>query len=540
MRAVNPVKKALWVLVACAMVAVPATVGAQGFEVQRFHPAGSLRTGYLTVFQGSTDLPKRWETSLYLQYGHDPLRMEVNGIDSEFITGQLVAHSLTSVAVQHWLRLSLELPLVFLQSAEYGHRLGLNNDSLEKAGLGDLRLIPAFNFYDGRRGDEPWERYTGVAVGLVIPVSLPTGDDDRFQGESVRAEPRLAFDFATVSGWGIGLNLGVMLREETDFRNLRLAHMFTFGAAARAPVVQDLFSLVLDVSGQMTPGSDELTSQETPVEALLAGVFEINDFVFSAGGGFGISDGYGTPAGRALVSFGYSPVVPEPEPEVDTDGDGYVDSLDNCPYEPEDYDGFEDHDGCPDLDHDGDGVYAPWDKCPDQPEDIDGFYDTDGCPDYDNDEDGIDDVDDGCPNEPETVNEYQDEDGCPDVVPIVVTTTHIEIGDKIFFDFDSDRIQSRSFDLLDAIAGTMLTHQELMLVQVDGHTDTQGDDDYNMDLSQRRAEAVMTALVERGVASERLRPVGYGETRPVMEGETEEAHEANRRVEFLIVERKEE
>ena len=539
MRAVNPMKKVLWLVVACAMVALPATVSAQGFEVQRFHPAGSLRTGYLTVFQGSTDLPKRWETSLYLQYGHDPLRMEVNGIDSEFITGQFVAHSLTSVAIQHWLRLSLELPVVLLQSAEWGHRLGLNNDSLEKAGLGDIRVIPAFSFYDGRRGEEPWETYTGVAVGLVIPVSLPTGDPDRFQGESVRAEPRLAFDFATVSGWGVGLNLGVMLREETDFRNLRLAHMFTFGAAARAPVVPDLFSLVLDVSGQMTPGSDQLTSQETPVEALLAAVFEINDFIVSAGGGFGISDGYGTPSGRALLSFGYSPVVPEPEPEPDTDGDGYVDSLDGCPYEPEDFDGFEDHDGCPDLDHDGDGILSPWDKCPDEPEDFDLWFDTDGCPETDNDEDGILDPDDSCPNEPETFNEYQDEDGCPDVVPIVVTTTHIEIGDKIFFDFDSEKIQPRSDLLLDAIAETITAHPELTAIQIEGHTDTQGPESYNLRLSERRARAVLEALVERGVDVQRLRSVGYGESRLVMEGETDEAHEANRRVEFLILERAE-
>ena len=539
MRARNPIQSALWMLVAATVVALPANVVAQGFEIQRFHPAGSLRTGYLTVFQGSTDLPKRWETSLFLQYAHDPLRMEVNGIDDEFITGQLVAHSLTSVAIQHWLRLSLEIPVVLYQSAENGHRLGLETSSLESAGFGDLRLIPAFSFYDGRRGEEPWETNTGVAVGLVIPVSLPTGNADRFQGESFRAEPRLAFDFATATGWGLGLNLGAEIREEQDFRNLRVAHMFTFGLAARAPIVADLFSAVVEVTGRMTPGSDQLTSQETPLEALLAAVFEVNDFVITGGGGFGITDGWGNPSFRVLLGAGYSPVVPPPEPEPDTDGDGYIDSLDVCPYDPEDFDGFEDHDGCPDFDHDRDGILEPTDQCPNEAEDVDEFEDADGCPDPDNDADGILDPDDGCPNEPETVNDYQDEDGCPDIVPIVVTTTHIEIGDKIFFDFDSENIQTRSFDLLDAIAVTMTEHQELLVIQVEGHTDTQGPESYNQRLSQRRAESVIDALVERGVERERLSPLGFGESRPVVDEETEAAHEANRRVEFLILERKE-
>ena len=66
------------------------------------------------------------------------------------------------------------------------------------------------------------------------------------------------------------------------------------------------------------------------------------------------------------------------------------------------------------ADRDGDGIKDDVDKCPDDPEDFDAFEDEDGCPEPDNDHDGILDINDKCPNQPETVNGFQDEDGCPD------------------------------------------------------------------------------------------------------------------------------
>ncbi|HOJ37267.1 MAG TPA: OmpA family protein [Ignavibacteriales bacterium] len=98
----------------------------------------------------------------------------------------------------------------------------------------------------------------------------------------------------------------------------------------------------------------------------------------------------------------------------DTDGDGIYDDVDQCPDQPEDFDGFQDDNGCPDPDNDGDGIFDLVDKCPNQPEDFDGFQDDDGCPDLDNDGDGILDVNDKCPNQPEDFDGFQDDDGCPD------------------------------------------------------------------------------------------------------------------------------
>jgi hypothetical protein len=65
----------------------------------------------------------------------------------------------------------------------------------------------------------------------------------------------------------------------------------------------------------------------------------------------------------------------------DADGDGIPDDRDQCPEQPEDFDGFQDEDGCPDPDNDGDGILDVQDICPLDAEDFDGFQDDDGCPD---------------------------------------------------------------------------------------------------------------------------------------------------------------
>jgi outer membrane protein OmpA-like peptidoglycan-associated protein len=221
----------------------------------------------------------------------------------------------------------------------------------------------------------------------------------------------------------------------------------------------------------------------------------------------------------------------------DRDGDGIPDNVDKCPDEPEDKDGFQDEDGCPDPDNDNDGIPDNVDLCPNDPEDKDGFEDEDGCPDPDNDHDRIPDKDDKCPNEPETYNGYQDEDGCPDRGRVVVTNTSIEILDVIYFEYDKAVILPKSFPILDAVAATLQGNPSLQLVEIQGHTDERGDDAYNLDLSDRRAKAVMKYLVDKGVDEKRLTAQGYGETQPLDRRHNEAAWAKNRRVAFLILKR---
>ncbi len=229
-----------------------------------------------------------------------------------------------------------------------------------------------------------------------------------------------------------------------------------------------------------------------------------------------------------------------PVSKTDSDGDGIMDDKDKCPTEPEDKDGFEDDDGCPDPDNDGDGIPDTFDQCPDKPEDLDGFQDEDGCPDPDNDKDGILDTSDKCPNEPETINGYQDDDGCPDKGPppkaqYDVTKKMIVIFDKIFFDTAKATIKPMSFGLLDQVAQLMKGQSDLKF-RVEGHTDAQGKADMNLKLSDERAASVRLYLIKKGISPERLLSVGYGPAQPIADNKTQRGREANRRVEFHVVE----
>ncbi|GAC1351453.1 MAG: hypothetical protein NVSMB1_04640 [Polyangiales bacterium] len=222
----------------------------------------------------------------------------------------------------------------------------------------------------------------------------------------------------------------------------------------------------------------------------------------------------------------------------DRDHDGIPDSKDKCPDEPEDKDGFQDEDGCPDPDNDNDGILDKDDQCPNEPEDKDVFQDTDGCPDPDNDHDGILDKDDKCPNEPETFNGFEDEDGCPDKGKVIIEGSSIIILEKVEFDYNSAKIKEKSLPIVDAVAATLKGHPEFTLVEVQGHADERGDDNYNLHLTQDRVNSVMNALSQRGVEQKRTRAKGFGEYCPIDEGHNETAWEKNRRVEFKIVKTK--
>jgi outer membrane protein OmpA-like peptidoglycan-associated protein len=230
-------------------------------------------------------------------------------------------------------------------------------------------------------------------------------------------------------------------------------------------------------------------------------------------------------------------------PDFDNDKDGIPDSLDKCPNAAEDYDGFADKDGCPDYDNDQDGVPDSIDKCPNEPEDIDGFEDKDGCPDYDNDKDGIPDTLDKCPNEPETYNGYKDDDGCPDTLPKPTVKEEKALNKAlraINFKTASAELTTDSYTGLMQIA-TFLKQYAYLRYEIQGHTDSRGNDDYNLLLSAARAASVRFYLVgQQGVPDSNLIAIGYGKTRPIASNNTAQGRALNRRVEFKVIETKEE
>jgi outer membrane protein OmpA-like peptidoglycan-associated protein len=249
-------------------------------------------------------------------------------------------------------------------------------------------------------------------------------------------------------------------------------------------------------------------------------------------------------------------------PDPDNDGDGILDAADQCPVEAETQNSYEDSDGCPDTvpDSDGDGLADNADQCINEAEDLDSFSDEDGCPDPDNDEDGVVDTSDrcvntagpvenhgcpdtdrdgdtvvdrldNCPDEPGSV----DNSGCKKQQLVKISTGKLEILEKVYFQTNRAVLRSRSFGVLRNVAAVLQSHPEINQVQVEGHTDDKGNDEKNLTLSQKRAEAVVEFLVEQGIAPERLVPLGFGETQPIDTNDTAAGRQKNRRVEFNIL-----
>ena len=402
------------------------------------------------------------------------------------------------------------------------------------------------------RAEEPL--LLGVEVGAVIPVASPQAE---------RFEPGGTLSLALhtpVTPW-----LSPVVRG----RALVLFDGAPPGdASLRDPGVGAAYSLALGLrlrpEGWLSEGPERATGFWVEIDAGGVVTGELVRPAFEAGLGwnFAADDVRLGPLARFqhvmhwddpiddraayLVTIGMEVVLFDRRAQVeqavpvreDRDRDGLYDDEDSCPDQPEDRDGFEDDDGCPDPDNDGDGFLDQDDPCPLEPEDLDGFEDE-GCPELDNDRDGFLDHDDACPDEAEVLNGVDDHDGCPDEGLIEMIDDRIVLEERVLFDFQRARVKSSARPVLEAIVELWRQHPDWARVRVEGHADTRGDVAYNQELSERRARRVRDVLVELGMPVEMIEVVGHGASMPRDLARTEEAHQRNRRVEFVVVSRRE-
>jgi len=115
------------------------------------------------------------------------------------------------------------------------------------------------------------------------------------------------------------------------------------------------------------------------------------------------------------------------------------------------------------------------------------------------------------------------------------SATRVEILEQVRFDTNRATIKPQSHKLLDQVAGVLLSHPDLLLVQVEGHTDDRGSALRNIVLAQSRAEAVAAYLESKGVPAERLRAVGFGQGRPIATNASTAGRATNRRVAFTVL-----
>ena len=196
----------------------------------------------------------------------------------------------------------------------------------------------------------------------------------------------------------------------------------------------------------------------------------------------------------------------------DKDGDGIADKDDDCP----DVAGLKKFKGCPDTDEDG--VPDPKDKCPDTPKGCP--VDADGCP-LDSDGDGVIDCQDDCPTEAG----LKENKGCP------ADWEELVLG-PVYFDFDKAVLKPDAMAILDDVVEKLNSSAEYDVV-IGGHTCDVGSENYNQELSEERAKAVVVYLSKKGINNAFVGASGYGEAKPAVKNTYTERY-LNRRAEFTI------
>jgi outer membrane protein OmpA-like peptidoglycan-associated protein len=430
-----------------------------------FRPAIDSR-GYLTI--NASQVLGHNELSFglgSLDWGYRLLKLGGDGgpeytVDNMFTATLIAAYGIKAGPIE--LELGASLPLRLMNGDRDPDDLGdpgnANDDEFydfDGQGLGSVGLHLKTRFLKTSRA--PY-----IGLGVIASIFLPTTNPKaRFLGEE-SAVPQvigiLDKEFGRTARLRVALNGGIRIRKTMTFtdnapetagapttgESVTVGGEIPYGVGIAYAISKQKFDVVLEAYGTLPLGDND---NYQPLEAL-GGIklYLARNSFLSLGAGRGLLPGKGAnPAFRGMIGIVFEPNIgdrdgdgikddvdkcpDDPEdfdrfededgcPELDNDRDGILDEDDKCPDIPEDKDGFEDEDGCPEgqeNDRDGDGILDNVDQCPDDPEDFDQFEDEDGCPDLDNDQDGILDVDDLCPNDPEDKDGFEDEDGCPEL-----------------------------------------------------------------------------------------------------------------------------
>jgi OOP family OmpA-OmpF porin len=225
----------------------------------------------------------------------------------------------------------------------------------------------------------------------------------------------------------------------------------------------------------------------------------------------------GTPAGQKVDAKG----CPIP---IDSDGDGVTDNLDVCPGTPAGQ--KVDAKGCPlPIDSDSDGVTDDKDACPGTP--VGQKVDVRGCPlPVDSDGDGVADNLDKCPGT--MAGQAVDANGCPKLFEAGKASVTLK---GVTFLSGKSLLTPNAKAILDGVAASLVADPTVR-VEIAGYTDNTGSRAVNVTLSQRRANAVLTYLASKGVATSRMRARGYGPADPVASNASAAGRAENRRVEL--------
>jgi outer membrane protein OmpA-like peptidoglycan-associated protein len=482
----------------------------RGFDVGFSRPALSLEGGLFveTAQRAASGQPL---VGVRLDYAKGLLALEMGNQRDQLIESRLSAHLFGAYAHGPW-EFAVELPLVLSQTSDFSLLTdqgvtGPMVAPVASSALGDLRLATKLALL---RETAP------IGLAALLDLRLPTGDKSAFASDGLALQPGLVATH-TFGRLRVDAQVGYLFRQPGQYAQLVVDDGLTYGLGTSLPLANpegtglaSRTRAMAELVGGWPRGNDASTERYRAPLSVRGGLRTAlgRGFSVEAGAGTGIGEaGYGRESWRVFGGIRWSPRPAERPSSAastpanarpgDRDGDGVPDEKDVCPDQP----GPAELDGCPDRD--GDFIPDWQDKCPDVP----GLAEYDGCP-------------------------------APPGPVVEIETEKLSLRDAIHFDTAKATIKHQSDHVLDAIATLLKDHPELKRIRVEGHTDNVGAAAYNKDLSQRRADSVVRALIQRGVAAGRLTAAGYGLERPIADNRTALGRAKNRRVEFTILDEK--
>jgi MYXO-CTERM domain-containing protein len=485
---------------------------------------------------------------------------------ASFASGALVLDTITTEndIVGQQTMIALGGAYAFADKLEAGARIPLFMQSGDPVPPGMFGVPPAKGTALGDltlHGKMRLRKSATLVLGAGLALTLPTASDSQFSGTDLPIGRVLGLGTYTASRrLTFHVNLGAVLRKRIQFANIEQGTGPTLGAGVAFRAFDKLF-FNLEAFGDIVPSGyhAEPAPGETmgaastlaTIEALAgARLLVTRQLVLGLAAGRGLTSGIGTPAVRGVFTLAYTPgakelptlhrpVVDRPVDlsKYDSDGDQVADSVDKCVDVKEDWDKFEDDDGCPEDDNDKDGVKDSADKCLLVAEDLDKFEDRDGCPEDDNDRDGIVDAKDRCPSEAEKINGNSDDDGCPDTGDSLVISNpeRLELMESVAF--TGPAISEGNTVLLEQLAATLRARADIVRLRITVHVQPTKSPEKDQALTEQRARAVKDWLVQWGIAASRIEVKGFGGSKPLVPANQKGAAAVNDRVELIILER---
>ena len=493
---------------ALALAAFPSVSRAQNIDVSLFRPAAG-GDGFAAV-EGArppVEGESRLELRTWTDYAVHPLTfVAASGAERPVVRDRAAQWLGAQVHLIGPLSFAAQVPVTVSERGDLSQLPPSSRGPSELlSGFADIRLTPRLALLR--------QEWAGIDLAAQMSFEFPTARAQTLSSDGrVRAEALVSIgrSLAAVPAGSLDLlaNAYVRARPAREFLDVRSGSEAGLRAGVGYGIAQNRAwiprRLYLELEGRSFLRAG-FAAGSAPAEWRLGGTLcPAGNLAIDVAGGGGLTDGVGAPRARFLLGVGWSqaacarsyasselasapppiapprPLAPEPAPAA------IAQALPRPPPPPPDRDG----DGIPDDD----------DACPDQP----GIAENHGCP--------------------RGIRQR-----------VVVSATSLEILDQVHFATGQARIEKKSWWLLDQVAAVLKSHPDLLLVEVEGHTDDRGPSSFNILLSEARAKAVADYLAGRGVARERLLPRGFGPTRPVASNGTVEGRAANRRVAFTVV-----